>query len=176
MLPPMPRAALAKTDVDPVALDVSPSKPPFEWARRTFQGRALAVFVLAVALVRVLFLRAMGAKTGLKLFRENYDADRLPPVLPDERTRMAAFSRCFACGRCDVGESERMRASGGAYPGLMQIVLASSRSMPDHDAAARALDHVPDEVLKEKEAICPASVPFTQLAKFVRRNHAEMAG
>lgn len=172
----MPRAALAKTDVDPLpALDPSSSKPPFEWARRTFQGRALAAFVLAVALVRVLALRAMGAKTGLKLFRENYDADRLPPILPDERARMAAFSRCFACGRCDVGEAERMRASNGAYPGLMQIVLASSRSMPDHDAAARALEHVPEAVLHDKELICPASVPFTQLAKFVRRNNAEMS-
>ncbi len=172
----MSRATLAKTDVDPVVLDAGTSKPPFEWARRTFQGRALAIFVLAVALVRVFALRAMGAKTGLRLFRENYDADRLPPVLPDERAEMAAFSRCFACGRCDVGEADRIRRSAGAYPGLMQIVLASSRSMPDHDAAARALQHVPEEVLRQKEAICPAAVPFRSLARFVRRNHAEMTG
>jgi len=168
----MPTATLAKTE--PAVVDATASTTPWGWARRTFQGRALAAFVLAVALVRVLALRAMGAKTGLKLFRENYDADRLPPVLPDERAEMAAFSGCFACGRCDVGEADRMRASHGAYPGLMQIVLASSRSMPDHDAAARALDHIPANVLRDKEAICPAGVPFTKLAKFVRRNHAEM--
>ncbi len=152
-----------------------PAAPPWGWARRTFQGRALAVFVLAVALVRVLVLRAMGTKTGLRLFRENYDADRLPPVDADERAAMGAFSGCIACGRCDVGEAERMRASRGAYPGLMQIVLASSRSMPDHDAAARALSFVPEEVLREKEAICPAGVPFVRLSAFVRRNAAVRA-
>src|SRR5687768_11072136 len=116
---------------------------PYGFARRTFQGRALAAFVLAIALVRVLALRFMGAKTGLTLFRDNYAADRLPPVDPEERKVMAAFSRCIACGLCDVGEAERMRASRGAYPGLMQVVLASSRSMPDHDAAERALAFVP---------------------------------
>lgn len=147
-----------------------PAPAPWGWARRTFQGRALAIFVLAVALVRVLVLRAMGSKTGLKLFRENYDDDRLPPVDADERAAMRAFSGCFACGRCDVGEAERIRASRGAYPGLMQLVLASSRSMPDHDAAARALAFVPEEVLREKEALCPAGVPFVRLSAFVRRN------
>lgn len=169
--PEAPRGALA-VDPLPGLAARDPGRAPFGWARRTFQGRALAIFVLAVALVRVLALRAMGSKTGLRLFRENYDADRLPPVAPEERDVMASFSRCFACGRCDVGEAERIRASGGAYPGLMQVVLASSRSMPDHDAAARALAFVPDDVLRDKEAICPAGVPFRSVARFVRRNAA----
>ncbi|MFX5126519.1 hypothetical protein ABTC57_18885, partial [Acinetobacter baumannii] len=73
------------------------------------------------------------------------------------------------CGRCDVGESERVAASKGAYPGLMQIVLASSRSMPDFDAAAIAFEHVPDEVLAAKERVCPTLVPLRDLARFVRR-------
>jgi hypothetical protein len=54
----------------------------------------------------------------------------------------------------------------------MQVVLASSRSMPDHDAAARAFAFVPDDVLREKEATCPAGVPFLRIARFVRRNAA----
>lgn len=169
--PEAPHGALA-VDPLPGLTTAEPGKPPYGWARRTFQGRALAIFVLAIALVRVLLLRAMNARTGLPLFRENYDADRLPPVDADEREAMTSFSRCFACGRCDVGEASRIRASGGAYPGLMQVVLASSRSMPDHDAAARAFAFVPDEVLREKEAICPAGVPFLRVARFVRRNAA----
>ncbi|HVY46732.1 MAG TPA: hypothetical protein VHB21_12675, partial [Minicystis sp.] len=60
-------------------------------------GRALALAVLAWSLVKVAVDRAFGQKTGLPLFHENYDADRLPPVGPDERARMAAFSRCIAC-------------------------------------------------------------------------------
>jgi succinate dehydrogenase/fumarate reductase-like Fe-S protein len=137
-----------------------------------FSGRVLAAVILAWSLVRVLVLRAFGVKTGLPLFHENYDADRLPPVDAAERAAMARFSRCIACGRCDVGEGDRIARSNGAYPGLMAIVLASSRSMPDHDAAARALAFVPDAVLREKEAICPTGVPFVELARFVRSKAA----
>lgn len=134
-----------------------------------FSGRALALTILVWSMIKVWFDRAFGVKTGLPLFHENYDADRLPPLDADERARMQSFSRCIACGRCDQGEAERIGKSAGAYPGLMAIVLASSRSMPDHDAAARALAHVPDEVLSEKEALCPTRVPFLELARFVRR-------
>jgi succinate dehydrogenase/fumarate reductase-like Fe-S protein len=135
-------------------------------------GRALALTVLAWSLVKMTVQRLFGEKTGLALFHENYDADRLPPVDADERAKLAGFSRCIACGLCDVGEAPRIAASKGKYPGLMSIVLASSRSMPDFDAAKIALDVIPDEVLAEKEAICPTGVPFVELATFVRAKAA----
>ncbi|MDI3287557.1 hypothetical protein [Polyangium sp. 15x6] len=131
-------------------------------------GRALALVVLAWSLIKVLVGRLFGRKTGLPLFHENYDADGLPALDPSERERVASFSRCIACGRCDVGEADRIAASAGEYPGLMTIVLSSSRSMPDYDAAARSLAHVPMEVLAQKEEICPTRVPFVELARFVR--------
>ncbi|NUO51952.1 MAG: hypothetical protein HOV80_24140 [Polyangiaceae bacterium] len=137
-------------------------------------GRALAALVLGVSLVKVLIKRAFGAVTGLRLFKENYGPDRLPAVAPGEREAMMKFSGCIACGRCDLGEGERMRASRGAYPGMMAFVLASSRSMPDFDAAERALGFVDDDVLAQKEAICPADVPFRALARFVRAKAAEV--
>ena len=133
-----------------------------------FSGRAAAAAVLAWSLARVGVKRFFGARTGLALFHDNYDADRLPPVDAAERAALPSFSRCVACGRCDLGEASRIAASRGAYPGLMQVVLASSRSMPDFDAAALALEHVPLEVLAEKEAVCPTGVPFRRLAEFVR--------
>lgn len=132
-------------------------------------GRALALAVLVWSMLKVTLDRLFGVKTGLPLFLENYGPDRLPPVDADERAELARFSGCVACGRCDVGESERVAASKGAYPGLMQIVLASSRSMPDFDAAAIAFEHVPDEVLAAKERVCPTLVPLRDLARFVRR-------
>src|SRR5690242_1777463 len=118
-------------------------------------GRALAVLVLALGLVRVLWLRMFGAVTGLKLFHTNYGPDRLMALTPKEREIAPTFSRCFACGRCDLGEGERIREARGAYPGLMQLVLASSRSMPDFDAAARGFAFIPEDVLREKRRICP---------------------
>ncbi len=137
-----------------------------------FSGRVLAAVILAWSFLKVLFARAFSRKSGLALFHENYDADRLPAVDPDERALMPRFSRCIACGRCDLGEASRIARSNGAYPGLMSVVLASSRSMPDHDAAALALDHVPDEVLAAKERECPTGVPFVELARFVRAKAA----
>jgi hypothetical protein len=139
---------------------------PFFMKITVLSGRALALVILAWSLLKVAMDRLFGARNGLALFRHNYDADRLPPLDATERARLPSFSRCIACGRCDLGEAERMSRSGGSYPGLMAIVLASSRSMPDFDAAARALDHVPDDVLLAKR--CPVGVPFVDLARFVR--------
>ncbi len=56
----------------------------------------------------------------------------------------------------------------------MAVVLASSRSMPDFDAAALALDHVPEAVLAAKEDVCPTGVPFVALSRFVRAKAALM--
>ncbi|XXX81962.1 hypothetical protein WMF30_24695 [Sorangium sp. So ce134] len=131
-------------------------------------GRALALAVLAWSFLKVVVRRLFDGPSGLALFRENYDADGLPPLSPAERAALPGFSRCIACGRCDLGEAERIAASRGAYPGLMTVVLASSRSMPDFDAAALALAHVPEEVLAAKEQTCPTGVPFRELARFVR--------
>jgi hypothetical protein len=137
-------------------------------------GRALALALLARSLLRVTLAKLFGARTGLPLFHANYDADRLPAVDAAERAEMPRFSRCIACGRCDVGEADRITRSRGAYPGLMQVVLASTRSMPDHDAAILALDHVPEDVLAAKEEVCPTGVPFVALARFVRAKAALM--
>lgn len=131
-------------------------------------GRALALVVLAWSLVKVLVGRLFGRKTGLPLFHENYDADGLPALDSAERERMPQFERCIACGRCDVGEGERIASSGGRYAGLMPIVLASSRNMPDYEAAVEALNFIPENELKRKEKVCPTGVPFVELAKFVR--------
>jgi hypothetical protein len=131
--------------------------------------RLKALLLLAFSLLRTLLRRIFtSSKLGIGAFRENYDADHLPPVSPDERAIMPAFSRCIACALCDRGEASRIAASGGAYRGLMALVLAGSRSMPDYRAAAYSFSFVSDDVLAEKEAICPTAVPFRSLARFVR--------
>lgn len=131
-------------------------------------GRPLALALLAWSLIKVLArLLFTKQEPGLVRFRDNYGAE-LVAIDKEERDAMERFSRCIACGRCDVGEAERIAASNGAYPGLMQLVLASSRSMPDFDAAERAFDYVPEAVLRRKTRRCPVGIPFEDLAKFVR--------
>ncbi|HEY3496851.1 MAG TPA: hypothetical protein VGK73_19265 [Polyangiaceae bacterium] len=139
-------------------------------------GRVKALFLLALALVKTLFLRLFsGRHDGIAEFRQNYDADGLPPVTPDERTAMVSFQRCIACGLCDRGEADRIARSGGAYRGVMGLVVAGSRSMPEFRAAAYGFRFVPEEVLAEKERICPVRIPFRQVAAFVR-DKAEAVG
>jgi len=137
--------------------------------------RLYALFLLAAALVRSLLAGLFGARRGLPEFRASYAADRLPPVAPRERRALPTMGGCIACGLCDVGEGVRAATSGGAYAGTMDLMLASSRSMPDFDAAVRSFAQVPDERLAELERRCPTRVPMRAVAAFVRAKAAEIA-
>jgi hypothetical protein len=133
-----------------------------------------AALLLTWAMIRTLFAPLLGARRGLAAFEKSYAADRLPAVTPDERRALPAFGGCIACGLCDVGEGARAAASGGAYAGVMDLMLASSRSMPDFDVAARSFDAVGDARLAELEARCPTRVPMRRIAAFVRAKAREM--
>jgi hypothetical protein len=136
--------------------------------------RLKALFLLAFALIRTVLRRLFFRRTDrLSAFRDNYAADGLAPLSPEQRGTMEEFGRCIACGLCDRGESERIARSSGAYPGVMQLVLAASRSMPDFGAGAVGFAHVPDEVLAEKELICPTHVPMRKIARFVKDKAGE---
>lgn len=133
-------------------------------------GRALALVILAWSLFKILLKHLFGRpRPGLAQFHQNYDSEGLCALDHDERQLLRRFSGCIACGRCDVGEADRITAAHGEYPGVMQLVLASSRSMPDYDAAARGFAHVPASALVRKVAICPARIPFAELKAFVCR-------
>ena len=132
-------------------------------------ARLHALWVLAWALIRTLFGRLFGGTGGLSLFRENYDDDRLPPATLEERALLPAMSRCIACGLCDVGGP----TPGGAGP--MDLALASSRQTPDADAAVVGLARLSDEVLAERERICPTRVPLVAIARLTRARAAATA-
>jgi hypothetical protein len=141
------------------------------------KGRIKALLLLSIALIVTVLRRLLSRKgTGILAFRENYDADGLPPVTPTERAQMASFQPCIACGLCDRGEGERIAASGGAYRGVMSLILAGSRSMPDYRAAAHGFSFVSEQVLIEKERLCPTGVAMRDLARFVREKANEVGG
>ncbi len=138
--------------------------------------RLKAWLLLTVAMLQSLVRRLFGKAGGIAAFRLAYDADGLPPVTAAERAELSTFSRCLACGVCDRGESERIAASGGAYRGVMPLMLSASRSMPDFRAAAYSLSFVTDEVLADKERSCPGQVPMRRIAAFLRAKAAEVGG
>jgi hypothetical protein len=140
-------------------------------------GRLKALWLLAFSLLVTVVRRLVGrSSTGLEAFRRNYDEDGLPPVTADERARMPGFESCIACGLCDRGEAARIAASGGAYRGLMALMTGGSRSMPDYRAAAYSFSFVPEEVLAEKERLCPTHVPMREIARFVRDKASAVGG
>lgn len=118
----------------------------------------------------------LGTRRGLPEFKAAYAPDRLPPVHADERRLLPLLSGCIACGLCDIGEGVKAASSRGVYGGAMDLMLASSRSMPDFDAAMRSFAAVTDERLAELEARCPARVPMRKVAAFVRAKGAEIVG
>lgn len=139
-------------------------------------GRFKALCLLVYALLKIALRRLVNPPGGIRRFRKHYDADGLPPVSPSEREAMKSFGRCIACGLCDRGEAARIRASGGAYRGVMPLVLAGSRSMPDFRAAAYSFSFVPEAVLEQKERICPTGVPLVSVARFVADKAALVGG
>lgn len=130
-------------------------------------GRLHAWVILAWAFLRSLVAWVTGTRRGLADFERSYAGDRLRPVTAEERLHLPELSGCIACGLCDVGEGARMARSGGVYAGVMDLMLASSRNMPDFDAAARSFEAVGNDRLAELEARCPTRVPMRQLAAFV---------
>ena len=137
-------------------------------------GRLHALLILAWALVRSLLAPLLGTRRGLAEFRRSYATDRLPPLSPEERVVLPQLTGCVACGLCDVGEGARIARSEGVYAGVMDLMLASSRNMPDFDAAVRSFDAVGDDRLAELETRCPVRVPMRKVAAFVRSKAAEV--
>jgi hypothetical protein len=138
-------------------------------------GRLHALLVLTWGLIRSLLAPLLGLRRGLDAFRRSYAHDRLAPMTAAERIVLPAFSGCIACGLCDAGEGAAMARSGGRYGGVMDLMLASSRSMPEYDAAARSFDAVGDERLAALETRCPTRVPMRRIAEFVRLKAGEAA-
>lgn len=138
-------------------------------------ARLKALWLLTWSVLRALLSKAPPGG-GLGAFRANYDAEGLPPVTAEEREALTEFGRCIACGICDRGEASRIKQSGGAYRGLMPLMLAGSRSMPDFRAAAYSFGFVPDDVLKKKQQDCPTGMPMLQVARFVRAKAEEVGG
>jgi hypothetical protein len=121
-----------------------------------------ALLVLAWALVRTLLARLFGQTRGLAAFRENYDADRLPPATREERDAMPTMSGCIACGLCEFGSR-----------GPMELALVGARATIDADAAELSIAKLSDETLRAREAICPTRVPLVAIARLVRERASQ---
>lgn len=134
-----------------------------------------AIVILAWSLVRSVIGNLFNQRLGVADFREHYAPDRLPPVASSERKKLPLFGGCIACGICDLGAGARPEAAHGKFAGTMDLMLASSRSMPDYDAASISFAKISDAELAALEKRCPARVPMREIAAFVRAKGAEIS-
>jgi hypothetical protein len=130
-------------------------------------GRLNALVRLGWALLRSVLAPLLGTRRRLADFRRSYAGDHLSPVSRQDRRDLPLFGTCIGCGLCDVGEGARIVRSKGTYRGVMDLMLASSRSAPDYDAAARSFAAVGADRLAELETRCPVGVPMRRVAAFV---------
>jgi hypothetical protein len=134
--------------------------------------RLKALVLLGFALVVTLFKRTLLRRRGLAAFLSNYKADGLSSVSYQERAMLGSFGGCIACGLCDRDETRSRQAMAGSYSGLMGVVLAASRSMPDYAAALRSVAHLTPAQLSAKEQLCPTRVPTAAIVDFIRAKAA----
>jgi hypothetical protein len=130
--------------------------------------RLKALLVLGCALAVTLFKRLLLRRRGLAAFVSNYEADGLSSVTEQERAQLGRFGGCIACGLCDRDETRTLQARAGSYSGLMGVVLAASRSMPDYAAASLSVAHLTPAQLSAKEELCPTRVPIASIVDFIR--------
>jgi len=100
---------------------------------------------------------------GIPIFEEK----NLERLIAEHKVDAVVFSYSDISHANLMHLASRVVASKGAYAGVMDLVLASSRSMPDFEAAARSFEAVDDARLAELEAVCPTAVPMRAIKAFV---------
>lgn len=131
-----------------------------------------AGWMLGWSLVKTTFVRAFGGgDQGLATFHRKFEPDRLVALTPSQRDLLPVVSGCIACARCDD-------VSSGKYGGMMSVVLAASRSMPEFDAASIVVQRLVDELSPQDwdtmHSRCPARIPFDSLVAFVQSSARQL--
>ena len=123
---------------------------------------------LAYHAIKTVARRLFGQRRGLDAFLELYREDRLPPLTAEERSLLASFDGCLACGLCDTLARPADRGDPAALPGPSALPLSVSRHPPDYDVLEAYLSRLDQEDLARMEAICPSRIPLRRLARAVR--------
>lgn len=132
---------------------------------------------LGYYIVRQLVLRAVRRARGLSAFAADYcREDRLLPVAAEDRTAIAALSRCIACGMCDARFAAYGAADRSNFRGPSELPLSHTKSLPDYDALHAYLADLKKGDLARLERVCPTGVPFRSLLSFAERRAAELSG
>lgn len=93
---------------------------------------------------------------------DDYAADHLQPLLPQERASLPAGSRCILCGACALAAR---RYGSVRMPDLAAGHLRSWDLLPQ--ARADLAGELPD--LEAAAAACPVGVPLSEVAALVAR-------
>lgn len=119
--------------------------------------------------VRRTLARLFLSQRGLLRFRAQYEPEGLFALEPDEKKAVAALSRCIACGACDAHFTAYDQIARTTLRAPSDLVLAQARSLPDWDALVAPLAQLERGDLTRLEKVCPARVPFVEIARIARK-------
>ncbi len=107
---------------------------------------------------------------GLEQYRENYEAEGLTIISPEERRSLTRFEKCIACDACLVSYFSSRNQYSPRTPTPRDLALCLSRSMPDYPSAREIVDEwkAPDGF----KAVCPRGVDLSGIVELMKRHIA----
>jgi Fe-S oxidoreductase len=112
---------------------------------------------------------------GIQRFREQFDREGLIPLTERDRELHASWTRCTACGLCDLVCPDLLSPiAAGRFTGPRQLASGSLRHLADLKIARGSAEKLAAcEGCGECESICPVEIPLRELAEFVARIGSE---
>lgn len=114
-------------------------------------------------------------RTGKQRFLDNYAAEGLVPMTPEDRDVLHGAARCIHCGLCDAYDLALSAIPRTAYDGASLLPIAYSRATPDLPRARAALSQLREDQLIRAEAVCPTRVPLRSLVRYLQRKLREVS-
>jgi len=108
---------------------------------------------------------------GIKRFRQNFDSDGLIPMTERDRELHASWTRCTACGLCDLVCPDLLAPiPRGRFTGPRMVASGILRDLPNFSVTCGdAHKLMACDTCRECEAICPVELPLRELAEFIVR-------
>jgi Fe-S oxidoreductase len=138
--------------------------------------RIHAMFYMAVNFNLHLLRRALNyispREDQIEKFRNNFLADNIVALSPEDRSRLPDYERCINCANCMAWCPVTNAIGSSRFEGPREISVAFSRGIPDFYA-------VKDQIYlctlcRRCETYCSNNVPVAEIVRYVRAKLAQV--
>lgn len=138
----------------------------------------MAIKVKSVALLGAGFVAHVASRVtltydrgGIGRFRQHFDPEGLIPLTERDRELHASWTRCTACGLCDLVCPELLAPiPEGRFSGPRLLATGAIRHLPELSRSVASATKLAEcEGCDACQAICPEEIPLRDLAEFIQR-------